>query len=324
MARTQPAPSPSQARGYLIVLVATILWSTTPIFIRSLIESQMPPLLIAFWRDALIAMILIALLSAIRPGLLRLPRSDLLFFALYGLVLMAFNGVYTISVALNGASVSTVLAYSSPAFTALISRWLWRESLGIFKIIAIVLSLAGCVFVSGAYDPAMWDLNPAGIAIGLGAGVLFAAYSVFGKASSLRGVNPWTAMTYSFAFASLFFSLPLLMPLADWTPALRGVGSGRDLWWLGRDFAGWGMLLLLAWGPSLGGFGLYTVSLGTLPASVASLIASLEPALTAGLAFLFLGERLTPEQLIGSAMILAGIILLRADVLYRPRQPVAV
>jgi len=324
MTRTPLTSSPAQARGYLIVLIATVLWSTTPILIRSLIESQMPPLLIAFWRDALIATILIALLSATRPDLLRMPRDHLPFFVLYGLVLMAFNGVYTISVALNGASVSTVLVYSSPAFTALISRWLWRESLGVFKVAAIVLSLAGCVFVSGAHDPATWHLNLLGIAIGLGAGVLFAAYIAFGKASSLRGVNPWSAMTYSFAFASLFFSLPLLMPLADWTPALRGVGSARDLWWLGRDVAGWGMLLLLAWGPSLGGFGLYTVSLGYLPASVASLIASLEPALTAGLAFLFLGERLTLEQLVGSAMILAGIMLLRADALYRPRQPVAI
>ncbi len=321
-----PANSPEgagkapQARGYLIVLGGTILWSTTPIIIRALIEQQMPPLIIAFWRDALIAGILIVVLGVFQGGLLRLPRHHLPFFILYGLVLMVFNAVYTVSVALNGAAVSTVLAYSSPAFTALFSRWLWREPLGPFKLFAIALSLTGCVFVAGAYHLDMWDLNPAGIAIGLASGVLFATYSVFGKASSLRGVNPWSAMTYSFAFAAVFFSVPLLLPIANWTPALRGIGGVRDVWWLGRDLAGWGILLVLAWIPSLGGFGLFTVSLGYLPASVASLIASLEPALTAGLAFVFLGEHLSAEQVIGSGMILGGIMLLRADGLSRLRK----
>jgi drug/metabolite transporter (DMT)-like permease len=133
--RGEPASSPedaapSQTRGYLIVLVATFLWSTTPIIIRTLIEQQMPPLIIAFWRDALIAGILLLALGVFRTDLLRLPRRHLPFFALYGLVLMVFNAAFTISVALNGAAVSTVLAYSSPAFTALFSHWLWRESLG--------------------------------------------------------------------------------------------------------------------------------------------------------------------------------------------------
>jgi drug/metabolite transporter (DMT)-like permease len=232
---------------------------------------------------------------------------------------MAFNATYTVSVSLNGASVSTVLAYSAPAFTALIGRRLWHESLGPFKIVAIVLSLAGCVFISGAYTAQAWNMNLAGIALGVLAGVLFAAYNVFGKASSLRGINPWTAVTYSFVFASLAFSLPLLLPLADWAPALGGIGDAGDLWWLGRDWVGWGVLLALAWGPSLGGFSLYTVSLGMLPASVVSLIASLEPALTAGLAFLILGERLTAAQWVGAAMIVGGIMLLRADDLTRPR-----
>jgi drug/metabolite transporter (DMT)-like permease len=188
------------------------------------------------------------------------------------------------------------------------------------KLFAIALSLTGCVFVSGAYNLDMWDLNPVGIAIGLVSGVLFATYNVFGKESSLRGVNPWSATTYSFAFAALAFSLPLLLPIEHWAPALRGVGGVRDVWWLGSDLVGWGILLLLAWVPTLGGYSLYTIGLGYLPASVVSLIASLEPALTAVLAFLFLGERLGVDQLVGSAMILGGIVLLRADGLSQLRK----
>ena len=59
------------------------------------------------------------------------------------------------------------------------------------------------------------------------------------------------------------------------------------------------------------GFGLYNVSLGYLPSSVANLIVTLEPAFTAVIAYLLLGERLTVVQLGGSLMILAGVVSFR-------------
>ena len=92
---------------------------------------------------------------------------------------------------------------------------------------------------------------------------------------------------------------------------LMGKALLADLLWLGASLPGWGVLLFLALGPTVGGFGLYTVSLGYLPASVANLIATLEPALTAGLAYLVLGEVLNPVQLLGSGLIIASVILLR-------------
>jgi drug/metabolite transporter (DMT)-like permease len=59
------------------------------------------------------------------------------------------------------------------------------------------------------------------------------------------------------------------------------------------------------------GFGLYNVSLGYLPSSVANLIVTLEPAFTALIAYFLLGERLNAIQIGGSLMILAGVVFLR-------------
>ncbi len=310
-ATTTTAPS-SQARGYVIALIGTALWSSTGVLIRHLTEHyHMPPLVLAFWREALVALTLFVVLGVIRPDLLRLPRRHLPFFGLYGLVLMIFNSTWTVSVALNGAAVSTVLAYSSPAITAVLGWWLWREALGPVKIAAVLLSLAGCVLVSGAHRPEMWDLNPAGIVVGLASGFMFAGYSIFGKAASRRKVKPWTTMLYAFAFAGTFLFLLLQVPLEQMAPEMSGIGGRRDLFWLGRDLVAWGILLVLVWGPTIGGYGLYTVSLTHLPASVANLIASLEPPITAVLAYVFLHERLTREQIIGAVMIVAGVVLLR-------------
>jgi drug/metabolite transporter (DMT)-like permease len=295
-------------RGYIIALVGTTIWSASAVFISYLTTRfGMPPLVLAFWRDFLVTCTLAGALALFARRLLQLGRQHLPFFILYGFLLAVFNSLWTVSVALNGAAVATVLIYISPAFTALIG-WHWLdERLTAPKIAAIALSLVGCVFASGANDSSVWQGNAMGIIVGLGTGLAFTFYSLLGKASSGKGIDPWTATLYTFAFGSVFLLL-LQRP--------------QTLFWLSRPLTespdglretalGWGTIALLAIGPTLGGYGLYTVSLTHLPASTANLIITLEPAMTAVLAFLLLGERLTPTQLLGSAVILVGVFLLR-------------
>jgi drug/metabolite transporter (DMT)-like permease len=312
--QTTPIASARQTKGYAISLVGTALWSTSAILIRHLTDHyRMQPLVLAFWRDLLVAATLVLVLGLVQVRLLHLTRRQVGFFMLYGLVMMFFSAAWTISVALNGAAISTLLAYSSPAFTALFAWKIWRETLGPFKIVAVLLSIAGCIFVSGAYSYELWSLNPTGIVIGLASGLMFSGYSIFGKEASHRGIDPWTTLTYAFAFAAVFLFVALQLPLEGWIPALSGIGGRRDLFWLGGDVRSWGNLLALVWVPTIGGYGLYNVSLTYLPASVASLITSLEPSMTAVLAYMFLGERLSAAQIVGSVMVLVGVVMLRLD-----------
>jgi len=71
------------------------------------------------------------------------------------------------------------------------------------------------------------------------------------------------------------------------------------------------VLVLLAAGPTVAGFGLYNVSLSLLPSSVANLILTTEPAFTAMTAYALLGERLDGMQIAGSLLILSGVVFLR-------------
>jgi drug/metabolite transporter (DMT)-like permease len=71
------------------------------------------------------------------------------------------------------------------------------------------------------------------------------------------------------------------------------------------------VLLLLAAGPTLAGYGFYNLSLVHLPSAIANLILTLEPAFTAAMAYALLGERLTAIQIAGSLMIMAGVVFLR-------------
>ena len=302
------SPKPTLTRGYVVAFIATVIWSFSAIFVGYLYTRfQLPPLVMTFWRDFIVAATLFVTLALIARPLLRLGRRDLPFFVLYGLNLALFNGLWITAVTLTGAAVATVLAYSSPAFTTLIG-WRWGgERLNGLKIGAVVSCIVGLVLVSGAYDVAAWQVNPIGIVTGLASGVGFAVYSLMGKASARRGINPWTATLYSFGFAAAFLLLVQRPDTLLWLS--RPLANGADGW---REAGlGWGILVVLSIGPVLGGYGLYTASLTLLPASTANLIATLEPAMTAVLAVLLLGERLTWPQILGSGLILVGVLFLR-------------
>jgi drug/metabolite transporter (DMT)-like permease len=298
----------STTSGYIIALIATAIWSTTAIFIGYLTTRfEIPPLVLAFWRDLFVATTLFAVIGIVARPLLHLNRQHFKFFLLYGFLLAVFNSLWTVSVALNGAALSTVLAYSSPAFTALTGRLLWQEKLDKLKLGAIWLSILGCVLVSSAYNLASWQANPLGIIIGLLSGVAFAGYSIMGKLASERNVNPWTTTLYTFAVGAFFLlflqrpstimwlSRPLSRTPVDWQEAA----------------VGWGILLLLSIGPTIGGYGLYTVSLTRLPAVTANLISTLEPIMTTTMAFFLLGEQLTAIEMAGGSLTLFGVVLLR-------------
>ncbi len=308
MRATPPAGS-RPTRGYGIALASAAVLSTTAIFIRHLTQSYgMPALVLAVWRDAFVCLTLVPVLALARPRLLRAGREHLAYLAGYGLVLATFNATWTLSVARNGAALSTVLVYSSAGFTALLGWWLLDERLGWGKLLAVAASLGGCAVVSGALDPAAWRVNLLGIATGALSGLCYACYSLMGRSASQRGLNPWTTLLYTFGFAALFLMAANLLPAG----LLPGTATRPDdLLWLGNAAAGWLALFLLAAGPTLAGFGLYNVSLTLLPSSVANLIVTLEVPFTALIAFAVLGERLTAPQLAGSLTVVAAVAFLR-------------
>lgn len=268
----------------------------------------MPPLVLAFWRDAIVFLFVFLVSLAFNRKLLKGSSGHARFFILYGFILAVFNAIWTVSVAINGAAISTVLAYSSPAFTVLLARWIFREELTVVKILAVVLSFTGCLLISGAYVPQEWQVNPIGIVTGLLSGLLFSIYNLMGKASSERSINPWIAILFSFGFAAIFLFMLVQLPV-PWPQGL----SSANLFWLNGEWVGWMALILLAVGPTTGGFGLFIVSLNYLPVGVANLIATLEPLMTAGLAFVLLGERFSTIQLIGGILIILGIVMLRVN-----------
>lgn len=296
-------------RGYTVALISSVILSTTAVFIRYLTQTyQIEPLVLAFWRALFVVLTLLLAFGVFKRDLLTVSRARLGYLAIYGFVLAIFNSLWTLSVAQNGAAVATVLVYCSAAFTTLLGWWFLKERLDGGKIIAVILCLVGCVLVSGALNPAVWQTNLLGILAGVLSGLGYAIYSLMGRSASQRGLNPWTTLLYTFGFATVFLLGVNLLP-GDLLPGTASQPS--DFFMLGNSLAGWGVLLLLAAGPTVTGFGLYNVSLSLLPASVVNLILTTEPVFTAVLAIILLGEQLIIVQVVGSLLIMSGVFFLR-------------
>jgi drug/metabolite transporter (DMT)-like permease len=305
----QPPSLKTINRGYTFALLGAIFLSTTSIIIRHMtLTYQIPALVLAFWRNVFVVATLIPVFWFVNKRLMKIKSAQLGFLMIYGLILAFFNSFWTLSVSINGAAVATVLVYCSAGFTVLLGWWILKEQLTWVKIVAVVLSLGGCVLVAEAYQPSMWNTNMAGILTGVLSGLSYAVYSLMGRTASQRGLSPWTTLLYTFGFAGIFLLIINLIP-GDFL--IGKAVHATDLMWLGNRWEGWVILFLLAAIPTLAGFGFYNVSLSYLPSSIANLIVTMEPAFTAVSAYIVLGERLTPIQLIGSILTLAGVVFLR-------------
>lgn len=286
----------SRAVGYAQVMGAASLWATLGLFYTGFIDVYgVPPLGVAFYRAFLGFAVLLLILTIVRPAWLRIAARDLPFFALFGLMGVAvFYITYVYAIHLAGMAVAVVLMYTAPAWVALIAWRLFDEGLGRYKLMALGLAFVGCVLVARAWNPSQVRLNLVGVLCGLGAGLTYGLYTVFNKLAA-RHHSPWTVMLYALGFGAVF-----LLPVQSAT-VFRPLRQPTLIFWL----------LMLAIGPTLGAALLHTMSLQRLPASVVSIVATLEPAIATVLAWLFLGERLGVDQVLGGVLILAAVLLLR-------------
>ena len=285
-------------RGYIIVLTGTVIWALTGIVIKILLTTYgMDTLTIAFCRVFLVTAFMFLALLVIDAKSLRIAPRDILAFFVYGLVGIGIHQIVWISsVQYNGAAVATVIIYTSPAIVGILATRFLGEKFNRTKLVALALTILGCVLVARAYDLRQIELNAIGIAAGIGSACTFATYSLMGRFVARR-YSPWTSLFYAFFFGLVFLSPMVLL-------ANRVMPASLPL-------DGWSWVAFLALVPTLGGFGAYTIGLSHLPASVASILAAFEPVTTAVVAYFVFGEVLDAPQLVGAALILGGVMLLR-------------
>lgn len=294
--------------GIAQVLSGAVLISLVGIFIKILVvDYDLPVLVVGFWRNLFVCTVLLAGLKILKPNLLRAGRENIFILACYGLILALLNGIWGGSVYFNGAGVATVLVYISVPMTVLGQWWLGGEKPSARLIPSIVLCLAGCALVCGIQGVSDFALTPMGMFLGLFSGVFYAGYALLGRECALRGMNPFTVLMYIFGFASLFM---LITNIFSNGMIPGAAASPAQILLPGMSLKVWGLLLTLAIGPTMTGWLLFNMSLSKLTPSIASILLTTEPMMTALVAIPVLNEMMTTVQWTGCFMIIGGVILL--------------
>lgn len=187
----------------LLVLLAGSLWGFMGLLVRSLSGEGLSSMDICFVRAVVTLVVMFVGLLFFKREVLKVRIKDLWCFVGTGAFSITFfNFCYFKTMTLTSLSVAAVMLYTAPAFVMLLSAVLFKERMSVRKGLALLLAFAGCVFVSGIIGGGS-TLTVSGMLFGIGAGLGYALYSIFGRYALEKGYGSATISFYTFVFATL-------------------------------------------------------------------------------------------------------------------------
>ncbi len=274
-----------------------VFWAANFIVVKGAI-SVLPPVGFTFLRYSVAAVTLVILLR-IREGRLVVPRGDVGRILLLGVVGFGFYQVlWTVALQTVPAGDSALLIAATPVVTALLAMSFGMDTPNGVKLIGAFVSFAGVGLVIAAGEGLGLGVSVGGDLLTLGAAVCWAAYTVFG-ARILRRHSPLVTTTWAIVAGTIFLAPIGIAQLAT------------------SDLSGFGLPVILAIvysGTLAAGFANVVIFQGVklLGPTRVTAFQFLVPVLAVLMAALFLGEAIRPTQVVGGAVILAGVALLRS------------
>lgn len=276
------------AMGFAVLALAF-----SSIFISKLEQTEVPPLVIAFYRMALATVLLMpAALAFKRREIAALARKDLVLLLLGGFFLAVHFGAWITSLKYIPISTSVVLVNSHPLFVVIASYLFLGEKPRRRNLAGTAVGLAGMIVI--AHD-ALGDVRLAlkGDGLALLGAVAVVGYFIVGRKARTR-ISLLGYVTPLYAVCSLLLLLGVLAagePLYPYTAAQ------------------WTYFAALAVVPTILGHTVFNWAIKHVRPSTISLAFLGEPVAASLLAFLFFAQQPPLATLIGGALVLAGVYL---------------
>jgi drug/metabolite transporter (DMT)-like permease len=298
-------PGPAAA-GIALAVLSAGTFGTSGIFASALISTAWSPAAVAIARlggSAVLLSVPAVLQLRGRWALLRRQAGTVV---VYGVVAIAggqlcyFNAIESIPIGL-----AVVLEYLG---VVLIVGWLWAilgQRPGRLTAAGAVAALGGLALLAGLAGSAR--VSPAGIMWGLGEAVSLAAYFLLSAAAGDRVLPPLVM-----AWGGLGTGAAVLA-VAGWTGALRITASAAGVELLHRHLSWIVPVLELALVSAVIAYVAGIAAARRLGARLASFTGMAEVLFAVLYAWLLLGQMPSPAELTGGALMLTGVILIRAD-----------
>ena len=215
--------------------------------------------------------------------------------AVLGGVFFALDiALWNTSVMWTGAAVASLLGNNTPVFVGILSWLVFRRRPRASFWVGLSLSLAGCLAIMlGPAAAGAPRVSWYGNLLAVGGGAFFAAYLITTERVR-REMDTLTFNTLAIAGSIgtlLIVCLVLRLPLAGYPPQA------------------WASIVALGLVSQLAAYYALVYALGHLHATLTSVGLLAQVPSTAFLAWLLLGEPLTPLQIAGGAVVLVGIFV---------------
>ena len=277
--------------GLVAIAGAAALWAVAAAVARVLFDDGVEPLELVQSR-ALLSALGLAFVPAAwkKPERPRIQRVIAL-----GLCIALVNAAYYIAIQRLAVAVAIVLQYFGPPLVVLWTALTLRRRPSTRVLGAVLAAFVGVVLVTELPGGDIGRIDLPGLIAGFAAAVLFASYTLLSeRAGETYGV-----------VGALF----------------RGFVAASVAWIVFQSFRGWPselftaehlpLVLFVGLGGTLAPFLLYLWGVQRVRAERASIAATLEPVVVAVLAWVWLGQVLSPMQIGGGLLIIGAVVSLQ-------------
>lgn len=290
--------------GYIYALCAALLFGTNGSVSKVLLEAGLEPAQLTLFRVGGTAIIAAAVLLVANRSAFIVTGRQLLVLVAMGIIGVAvLQFTYAVALQFLPVGIALLFEFTAVLMVALFAFFVFHEKVRSRLWIAIGLVLAGLAVVAQIWAS---ELHPFGVIMAVCAAICLSTYFLVGERAvvklSAMGVAFWT-MIAATVFWLLFSGWWNIDPALFTTHvSLSGNLSEVEL----------PLFVPLLWNIVLGSFAPFILSLlalKTLTATAAGIVSSAEVIFAFIVAWLWLGENLSPLQIGGTAVVLAGIIL---------------
>ncbi len=281
-------------KGALLIILAGTCWGVISIFINYLSAAGLGEMQISFLRQFFAVLVFALIILARDRSKFRMPPKDLGLIVLVGFINgVLFNFLYFYTIIHSRASIAVVLLYTSPVFVIILARLFFGEKITRNKAVALVLTVVGCVFVTGVLGEGYMP-PPAAILTGVLTGLAYALNNILTSAAVKKN-DPLTVTMYTLLFSFLFlipFSKPgSLAALCRANPMILPVA----------------FLMCLVTAVLAQYF--FSVGLGLIESGKAAIYGATEPIVGSLVGILIFHEESNLMKIAGIVMVIAAIVL---------------
>jgi drug/metabolite transporter (DMT)-like permease len=299
MSNTQPTQASQQ--DWLLLVLLSAIWGGSFFFIGVAVK-ELPSLLIVFARVALAALFIIPLHLIFKGPL---PREAKPWIGGLGMAIMNNALPFTlITFAQHSieSGLASVLNATTPIFTVLFMALTGFEAITPRKVIALAMGLVGVAVLRNA-SFSVSDGQSLAILCVVAAAMCYGASGPWSK-KMLGGVNPVTTATCQLIFSTLIMGVVVFL--------FEDVSQYQA-----ASFNTWAALGGLAFLSTTVAYFLFFKILGSAGASFVSLCTLIIPVFAIMLGYLFLGERLSANEIIGALIIGFSLVIIDGRLLQR-------